>query len=176
MTGETQPARSSLAVIHAGWRFVLGVLVTIFAIYGSAYLVVPFRPSSEYIFEAAYRPLVLFLLLAGFYLLGRFLDLDEKPIATMGLGMSRPWLKEWWIGAVSGAGMIGLAVLFIKLFGDYHGAVLDAGTLGSRLLNRDHHRPRRHNSPHAGCHHKRPAQLGTCNEQSRTINGAAARY
>lgn len=122
--------------MHPGFRFLLGVVATFAAIYGGAYAVIPFHPTTEHTFEALYRPAMLGILLASFYLLGRIADQDDHPFASMGLGLDRPFVKEMFLGTAFGAGMICLAVVAIKIGGDYFWTVLDPGTLWLRLLNR----------------------------------------
>ena len=68
--------------------------------------------------EAVFRPLALVLALAAFCAMLRLLDRAEgNPLAAMGLGLDRPWLRESLIGAALGAGMIVLAVGAIAAFG-----------------------------------------------------------
>ncbi len=67
---------------------------------------------------AVYRPLALVLALAVFWVMLRLLDRVEKdPLATMGLGFHRPWLRESLMGTALGAGMIALAVAAIAALG-----------------------------------------------------------
>lgn len=69
--------------------------------------------------EAVYRPVALALALAAFWMMLRRLDhVEGNPLAAMGLGLKRPWLRESLLGTALGAGMITLAVGAIAVLGD----------------------------------------------------------
>ncbi|HXE91395.1 MAG TPA: CPBP family intramembrane glutamic endopeptidase [Terriglobales bacterium] len=108
--------------LRPSWRFVLAAIVFVLAniLAGIAASVVARAAGWTSIgaAEAVYRPLALALSLAAFCAMLRLLDqVEGSPLAAMGLGVDRPWLRESLIGTALGAGMIALAVGAIAALG-----------------------------------------------------------
>jgi uncharacterized protein len=102
--------------VRAIWRFVLGLLVVIFANIGAGFLASGAGYGRR--FELAFRPLALVFAIAGFVLLAKVADeVEGKPFAYLGLGR-RSWGRDFGFGAVLGLGMISVAVAVIAVAGD----------------------------------------------------------
>jgi membrane protease YdiL (CAAX protease family) len=97
-------------------RFLLGVAV----VFTANFLAGSLAPQGASLrrFDLAYRPLLLVFLLAAFaILIAGFDHVPGNPLASMGLAIRRPWLKDLWVGGLIGASMVALAVTVIAVTG-----------------------------------------------------------
>ena len=98
--------------MRVGWRFLLGVVVVLIANGIAIEVALVLGGRHDRLVEAIYRPLTMVLLMAGFsFLLLTGDEIDERPLAAMGLGRDEFWLRDAGLGVLIGAGMIGLAML-----------------------------------------------------------------
>lgn len=109
--------------LRAGWRFFLSVAVFILAaiIAGTVAGIVmgPRAKGFDPAFEAVYQGALVPLLLGGFFLLLRNLDrIRERPLASMGMGVDRRWLRETLVGFGFAVGLIALGVAAIAVLGN----------------------------------------------------------
>jgi membrane protease YdiL (CAAX protease family) len=101
--------------VRAWWRFVLGLLVVLFANFGAQFLASAAGYGRR--FELAYRPLGLLLALGGFAVLSKTIDeVEGNPLPYLGL-RRKNWRREVVLGLLLGFGMILLAVLAIAVLG-----------------------------------------------------------
>ena len=109
--------------LHAVARFLLGVAV----VFAANFLAGALAPQNDSLrrFDVFYRPLLLIFLLAGFsILLSRFDRVPGNPLATMGLAVRPPWLRDLWVGSLLGSGMVGVAVACVAIAGTFTMTVL----------------------------------------------------
>jgi hypothetical protein len=97
--------------MRVGWRFLLGVIVVLLANGIAIEVALALGGRHDRLVEAIYRPLAMVLLIAGFsFLLVTADEIEARPLAAMGLGRDRFWLRDALLGIVIGGGMIALAV------------------------------------------------------------------
>jgi membrane protease YdiL (CAAX protease family) len=97
-------------------RFLLGVAV----VFTANFLAGSLAPQGGSLrrFDLVYRPLSLVFLLAVFAILVAGFDhVPGNPLASMGLAMRGPWLRDLWVGGLLGTGMVALAVTVIAITG-----------------------------------------------------------
>jgi membrane protease YdiL (CAAX protease family) len=85
-------------------------------------------PPSRLPVESFYRPAHLLLLLAAFGGLLRLATPSQPPLAGQGLPFAKASLRQFAHGCALGLGLITLAVLAIKLIGDFHFAASAASS------------------------------------------------
>jgi hypothetical protein len=76
--------------------------------------------------------ILIFLLLLGYGLMGRWFNGQRRPILCLGLYFRPGWVREWALGAAIGWGMVVAAVLPMALAGSLHFSI--AITLGTVWL------------------------------------------
>lgn len=104
--------------LRRGWRFVVSVLLVVAANYVAGNVSALVAGYHYRLQEVIYRPLLMVLVLAIYFLLTKFVDQPEgSPWAYMGLPRRR-WLRESLLGAMLGFGMITAAVIVIGAFCD----------------------------------------------------------
>lgn len=128
--------RGQDGLVRSGWRFFLSAIAWVVAQYVAGTIAFFFGRPEDFLFEAIFRPLALVLSLAVFCAMVVWIDRSSQPpLQAQGLGTSGPWQKELLIGSVLGAGMIALAVVAIKLLGDYSfQSGLNSATLTKMLV------------------------------------------
>lgn len=105
---------------RAGWLFLLGAIAWIAAQFLAGTFAFLFGKPESLRFEAVFRPLALAISIALFCVMIKLLNKSaEPPLDSQGLGTKGPWLRELLVGSVLGTGMIALAVVAIKVLGDY---------------------------------------------------------
>ncbi|MBI2683490.1 MAG: CPBP family intramembrane metalloprotease [Acidobacteriales bacterium] len=92
-----------------------------------------FRPGSDASFEAIYRAMSALMLFAIWIFFLHVMDRAKRPIAAMGLGIDRPWLKEFSAGVAGGGVMVAACVAGIAIFGSYHLEAVPGATAGPAL-------------------------------------------
>jgi len=80
--------------------------------------------------------LLLFLLLLGYWVMGRWLNSQRRPLVCLGLQVRAGWQREWGIGAALGWGIVVVAVLPMALAGSLHFSfVLTPATVWLLVVN-----------------------------------------
>lgn len=103
--------------LKVGWRFLLGVVV-VFAANVIAFEVAAAIGGRSYrLVDVVYRPFTMVLLIVGFsFLLVTADEIQERPLAAMGLPRDEYWWRDALLGIVIGAAMIALAVAAMIAF------------------------------------------------------------
>lgn len=109
--------RSPDGRLRAVWRFALSVVVVFVANFLAAALAMHFGRPGVRRFDIVYRPLTVAFLLGGFMGLLQFADRVREPLAAMGLGRARGWLRETLVGLAVGGAMVAVAVGLIAIVG-----------------------------------------------------------
>ena len=112
--------------LRSGWRFALGVCVIVVVNFAAPNIAAAFHPGTFAAFEAIYRPLIVIFECLGLVSLLLIFDHSEQPLADMGLGFSRPWLRESVAGFLMGSTMVIIAILAIAGIGSYHAQPLNS--------------------------------------------------
>lgn len=123
------------ARLRAFGQFLAAAVVTIVVLGFLAPLAaVALHPHSANAFEALHRPLLVIFLLGAYIGLAKIWDRKAEAVAGMGLGVDRPWAKEWGTGAVIGGGAVIVCVAAIAILGSYAAAVERSPTAWLLLL------------------------------------------
>ncbi len=104
---------------RAARSFVAGVAVWV----AVTFFVAPYlSPHTSFRrFDLVYRPLSMVLLLIGFaFLLTQLDGIEERPLASIGLGLGKGWWRDAAQGLLLGAGMIIVAVVLVAAAGGLH--------------------------------------------------------
>jgi membrane protease YdiL (CAAX protease family) len=102
--------------LRSGWRFALAVIVVLLANFIAGLIAVGIAGRHGQMLDVIYRPLLVLLQLAGFFLLTQLLDRPaESPWQYNGLPR-RHWFRDTIAGALLGFVLIGIAVVTIAAF------------------------------------------------------------
>lgn len=108
--------------LRPSWRVFISIFLFLVAAYGAAIIASALQRHSDNGFNAIYRPLMAAMLVALYALMWRGIDLRERFFESVGLGLSRPWLKELATGTLVGGLLIVVCVAIIEVVGDYSAA------------------------------------------------------
>jgi hypothetical protein len=104
--------------LHTAWRFLLSVIV-VFVCNIVALNIAGAAARTQRGFDLIYRPLALLLLLVGLSILLKGADqVENSPLAAMGLGRQGTWLRQATTGMLLGSAMVTFAVSAMAVFGD----------------------------------------------------------
>lgn len=102
--------------LRSGWRFVLSVIVVLLANFVAGTVAFGIAGRHQRVLETVFRPLLMLLEFAGFFLLTELIDRPNQGFWRYNGLQRENWLRETATGALLGFVMIGVAIVVIALF------------------------------------------------------------